>query len=68
MIKDLADDYEGQVEVRKLNVDDSPQAASTYGIRNIPTLALFYDGEIQETLVGIQPKATLEQLIKKYVQ
>jgi thioredoxin len=68
VIEEIANDYEGQVKVRKLNVDDSPQAAGNYGIRSIPTLALFHNGEVQETLVGVQPKAKLEQLLKHYIQ
>ncbi len=63
----LASEYDGKLKVTKLNVDDSPQTASTYNIRSIPTLLLFKDGEIQETAVGAQPKATLSQLIDRHV-
>ena len=51
----------------KLNVDDSAQTAGAYNIRSIPSLLLFKDGEVQETVVGAQPKAALAQLIERHV-
>ena len=63
----LASEYEGKLKVIKLNVDDSPQTAGAYNIRSIPTLLLFKDGEVQETVVGAQPKAALAQLIDRHV-
>ena len=63
----LASEYEGKLKVTKLNVDDSPQTAGAYNVRSIPTLLLFKDGEVQETAVGAQPKASLAQMIDRHV-
>ena len=68
VIEDIARDYDGRVKVRKLNVDDNPESTSNFGVRSIPTLAVFKNGEVQETVIGVQPKAKLEQMIKQYIQ
>ena len=46
--------------VAKLNIDDNPMAPSKYGVRGIPTLILFKDGEIAKKVIGAMPKARLE--------
>ncbi len=68
LIEDIARDYDGQLKVRKLNVDENPEAARSFGVRSIPTLAVFKNGEVQETVIGVQPKAKLDQMIKQYIQ
>ena len=68
VIEVLASEYEGRLKVRKLNVDDNPETTGRFGVRSIPTLALFKDGEIRETVIGTQPKAKIEQLIEQYIQ
>lgn len=61
MIHELAAEYSGAVKVGKLNIDDSPRAASSYGVSSIPTLMIFKGGEVVSRLVGIQPKARLQE-------
>ncbi len=56
IIEQLADEYEDKVTVAKLDVDSAQQVAMRYGIRSIPTVMLFKDGEVQETLIGVRPK------------
>ncbi len=63
----LAQDYDGRVKVAKLNVDENPQVARRFGIRSIPTLLLFKDGELKESAIGLRPKPQLEQLLDRYV-
>ena len=63
VMDDLAAMYAGGVKVAKLNVDENPQTASRYGIRSIPTMLIFKDGEQINTLVGALPKETIEQHI-----
>ncbi len=63
----LASEYQGKVKVVKLNVDDNPETANGFGIRNIPTLMVFEAGAVKETVVGAQPKARLVQLLEPYV-
>lgn len=52
----------------KLNTDQNPQTATRYGIRSIPTVMLFKDGEKQESVIGAVQKATLVMMLEKYVQ
>ncbi|MEA3471443.1 MAG: thioredoxin [Thermodesulfobacteriota bacterium] len=65
IIEELAEEYKDRAKMVKLNVDDSPNTAGNYGIRAIPTLLLFKDGELEETLVGLTPKDRLKDLLKK---
>ena len=64
-IDELASDYESQLAVVKVNVDDSPQTAAKFGVRSIPTIMLFRDGKPTETAVGARPKAQLAELIDR---
>jgi thioredoxin 1 len=65
LVEELAEEYKDKIKVAKLNVDDSPGTASNYGVRSIPTLLLFKDGAIQDTLIGLVGKERLEDFIKK---
>ena len=65
MIDDLADQFDGQVKVVKVNVDENPATPGQFGVRGIPTLILFKDGEVVDQMVGAVPKGQLEELLKK---
>jgi thioredoxin 1 len=65
IIKQLAVDYAGRVKIVKLNVDESPQTAGAYGIRSIPTVLAFKDGEVVEQMMGARPKASFDDLAKR---
>ena len=67
IVDEIAKEFEGQIKVFKLNTDENPNVASQYGIRSIPTLMLFKDGQKIETVVGAVPKSTLHTTITKYV-
>jgi thioredoxin 1 len=67
IVDEIAKEFEGQIKVFKLNTDENPNVASQYGIRSIPTLMLFKDGQKIETVVGAVPKTTLHTTITKYV-
>lgn len=60
-IDQLADEKAGTIKVAKLNVDENPQTATKFGIMSIPTMLIFKDGEVADRLVGVQPKAAIEQ-------
>jgi len=62
-LESLADDYDGKVRVAKVNVDESPDLASAFGIRSIPTIVAFKNGEPTGITVGAQPKAKLVELV-----
>jgi thioredoxin 1 len=61
VVEELSTEYDGKVGFVKLNVDDSPQIASQYGVMSIPTLILFKDGKPASTVVGFRPKAELKK-------
>ena len=63
-LEEIATEMEGKVKIAKLNVDENQNVPSTYGIRSIPTLMLFKDGQLVSNHVGAAPKARLEQWIK----
>lgn len=63
----LARDYEGRVRFGKLNVDDAPMTAAAYGIRSIPTIALFRDGQPVSAVAGAVPRAMLASMIDEHL-
>jgi len=65
VVDGLADEYDGKVKIGKLNVDENPATPGQYGVRGIPTLILFKDGQVVDQVVGAVPKNQLEGLIKK---
>jgi thioredoxin 1 len=65
IVAEIAAEYKDKIKVAKLNVDESPGTATNYGVRSIPTLLLFKDGQVKDTLVGLAGKDRLEEFIKK---
>ena len=63
VIKELAIDFEGKAVIGKLNIDDYPEIADKYGIRAIPTVLVFKNGELKEQLQGVQQKRVLTNLL-----
>ena len=59
VLDEIASEYDGRVKVAKLNIDDNPNTPPRYGIRDIPTLMLFKDGEVEATKVGAVSKSQL---------
>jgi len=64
-VEELAVQFQGQVKIGKLNVDENPKTPGQYGIRAIPTLILFKNGTVVEQITGAVSKSTLETAIKK---
>lgn len=64
-IDQLAEDLDGTVKIAKLNVDDSPGTAQKFAIMSIPTLLIIKSGEVVDRLIGVQPKATIEEHLAK---
>lgn len=67
ILEQAAEDYADRIKICKLNVDDNPESAPKYGIRGIPTLILFRDGEVEDTKVGALSKAQLQQFLESHV-
>lgn len=63
VLDEIADEYEGRVRIAKLNIDDNPNTPPRYGIRGIPTLMLFKEGEVEATKVGAASKSQLTAFI-----
>lgn len=67
IVEQLAQDYEGQVTVAKLDVDASQRTAMRFNIRSIPSILIFKDGQHVDTVVGAVPRQHLEQKLKQYL-
>ncbi|GFZ15486.1 thioredoxin M-type 4 [Actinidia rufa] len=66
VIDELAKQYLGKLKCCKVNTDESPSIATRYGIRSIPTVMIFKDGEKKDTVIGAVPKSTLTSSIEKF--
>ncbi|XP_047311358.1 thioredoxin M-type, chloroplastic-like [Impatiens glandulifera] len=65
VIDELAKQYKGKLKCLKVNTDESPSIATRYGIRSIPTVILFKNGEKKDAIIGAVPKSTLTNSIEK---
>lgn len=65
VLDQLADEFDGKIKIGKVNVDENPSSPGKYGVRGIPTMILFKDGEIVDQLVGAVPKKQIEALLQK---
>jgi thioredoxin 1 len=63
VIDELTQEYDGKVKIMKMNVDENPGTPSKFGIRAIPTLILFKNGEVVEQVTGAVSKASLKQML-----
>ena len=59
-LEEISDELAGKVVIAKINIDENPDAPGKYGVRGIPTMILFKNGEIAETKVGAAPKSALK--------
>jgi thioredoxin 1 len=66
-VDQLAEEYNGKLTVAKMNVDENPMTPPNFMIRGIPTLLLFKDGDLKETVVGLADKADLVRMIDKHL-
>jgi thioredoxin 1 len=65
VIEELAAQYKGKVKIVKMDVDKNRGTPAKFGIRNIPTLIFFKGGQVAHTIIGAQPKSSIEQELKK---
>jgi thioredoxin 1 len=65
ILDELADEYSGRVSIAKLNIDEHQTLATQYGVRAIPTLLLFHNGEVAEQIVGLRSKRDLKASFDK---
>ena len=64
IIEELAGTYDGQIVVGKCDVEENDDLAAEFGIRNIPTILFFKNGEVVDKIIGAQPKAKIEEKFK----
>ena len=64
LLEELATDMAGRVTVAKVNIDENPQTPMKYGVRGIPTVILFKDGQVAATKIGALPKSKLYEWVE----
>ena len=67
VIDELADDFKSTAKVGKVNVDENPSIATDYGIRSIPCLLFFKNGQVEKQIVGSVPKTELEEILNTLI-
>lgn len=67
VIEELAGEFEGKAIIAKLNVDENPNTAAQYGIRSIPTMLIFKNGEVADQMVGAMPKNMIAEKINAQI-
>ena len=68
VLEKLAKEFDGKVKIGKMDVDQNPQTPSKYGVRGIPNLIIFKDGEVVEQLVGALPEEELRAKIEAQIE
>ena len=64
ILEEIASEENNDITIAKINIDENPKVATDYGIRSIPTMLLFSNGELKDTKVGVLPKQELNDWIK----
>lgn len=67
VVDEIAGEYEGKVKVGKVNVDHNPEVSVKYGIRSIPALMIFKNGEVVDTIIGAVPKTHIKKQLDAQV-
>nr|YP_009660676.1 thioredoxin [Corallina chilensis]QCS25624.1 thioredoxin [Corallina chilensis] len=68
VVDEIASEYSESVKVVKVNTDENPSTAAFYGIRSIPTLMIFHEGQRVDTVIGAVPKSTLSNKLQEYLK
>ena len=66
-LEEIAQELDGRLTVAKINIDDNPQTPQKYGVRGIPTMMLFKDGQVAATKVGALPKNQLAEWVESVI-
>lgn len=67
VVEELASEYEGKLKVAKMDVDHNPNVPTKYGIRSIPTLLVFKNGQVVDQMLGAVPKASIVSKLEKVI-
>ena len=66
-LDEISEELDGKISLAKVNIDENPETPSKYGVRGIPTLMLFKDGEVASTKVGALPKSKLKEWVESVI-
>ena len=66
-LEELSADYAGALKIAKINIDENPETPGKFGVRGIPTLMIFENGELKATKVGAAPKSAIDAWIKSQI-
>lgn len=67
IIEEMASEYDGKAKIGKLDVDDNQQTAIKYGVRSIPTVLFFQNGQLKDTVIGAVPKQVFIEKLTKLI-
>ena len=67
IVEELAAEYEGKLKVGKLDVDENQGTSIKFGVRSIPTLLIFKNGQLKDTIIGAMPKANIVQRLNAFM-
>jgi thioredoxin 1 len=67
IVEEISNEKDGVVKVAKMDVDSNPATATKFGIRSIPTLMIFKNGEVVDQIIGAVPKSMIEEKLQKHV-
>lgn len=62
----LTPEYEGKLPIYKIDIDQNPAIAQQYRVMSVPTMKIFKDGEVVDTIIGLQPEENLKEVLNKY--
>ena len=63
IVEELAEEYDGKINFKKIDIDSNPLTPQAYGIRGIPALLIFHNGQVIDQIIGAQPKAVIKNRI-----
>ena len=64
-LEEIAAEYDGRITIAKINIDENPETPGQYGVRGIPTMMIFKNGELASTEVGAKPKSQISAWVEK---
>ena len=65
LVEEISEEYAGKIKITKMNVDEIPSTPGKYGVRGIPTLILFKNGQVVDQVVGAVPENQIKELVEK---
>jgi thioredoxin 1 len=68
ILQELSEEYGDRLKITKMNIDHSPRTPGQYGVRAIPTVLAFHNGQVVEQLVGARPKASFDEMVRKLLE